>query len=188
MKTLKKESVYHSDARLFNARPLLHAAPGELDFDPDSGGALSYQLQHAEKEDWRSKIKFLNGFASVFNSPKYRGFTQFLIRTVEQETHEKVMALGRECFHKIQINGTSVWDMPNEQEAARRVRDFIKDVYVYSFQVGFYDRDSFVKNAKSVLKREPLREGVYICIIICCMYICTYVLVCIYVYMYICAN
>ena len=153
-RVLKKHSVLHSDNRHFFSRPTLLGTAGDM---PPEPGAVPYVPPHAEQEDWKSRVQFVKCFNAIFDGKKYQGFSQFMMKIVKQGTHEKVMALARQYFHRQEFHGKPIWDHANKHEAGRRVRDFIQEVYIEPFKVGYYDDENFIKNATTVLKRDPMR-------------------------------
>ncbi len=151
IRTLKKHAVYHSDQRHFEMRPALETA---RNVTPEPG-VVPVKPSIKEQEEWKSRVIFLKGFNAVFRSKKLQGFSQFMIRTLEAETHEKVMDLARTYWRTVQVNDKPLWDTSNEQEAARRVREFVRQVYIESFTLGYYNKEDFYKHARFVLKRNP---------------------------------
>ena len=155
IRTLKKHNIFHCDQRHTRSRPNLLQTAGDNPPDP---GVVPYKPMHSEREEWKSRVQFAKHFSCIFQGKKYQGFSQFMTKVVSQGTHEKAMDLARKYLHNLKVNDTPIWDQSNEQELSRRVRDFILDVYVHTFKTGYYDDIAFVKNAKQVLKRTPMRE------------------------------
>ena len=154
MRVLKKYQVLHCDTRRFWFRPTLLGTAGDM---PPEPGAMPYVPAHAEQESWKSRVQFVRCFNAVFDVRKHQGFAQFMLKIVKQETHVNIMSLARQYFQKLAINGKSMWDPTNQHEAGRRVRDFVQEVYIEPFKIGFYEDEKMIKNAKNALKRDPLR-------------------------------
>jgi len=155
VRTLKKHSVYHSDQRLLFHRPNLLAETKDA---PPVLGVVPYMPMHQETEDWRSRVAFLRGFNAVFTGKKLMGFAQFVTKVVSQETHEKAMDLARRTFHKLEVDGKPLWHRSNHPQVACRVRDFIREVYIGAYKQGYFESTAFLKDAKTVLQRDPLCE------------------------------
>ena len=119
-------------------------------------GVVPYAPMHQETEEWRSRVAFLRGFHAIFNSKKYMGFAQFLTKVVSQTEHEKAMDLARQTFREMEVGEKPLWHAANKEHAARRVRDFIREVYLDAFKQGYYNSTSFLKNAKTVLLKSKV--------------------------------